>query len=174
MPRIPTDDSAGRPAPDPAPAAQLTRAMIERGLARIRVAYFSMEIAIWPEMPTYSGGLGCWPATRRGRRLISICRWCSSPWSAGRAISGRRWTRRATRRTCPIRGSRRPSLRRLPAGRGADRGPRGLGSAVALRPAAARPAAPCRCCCWTPMSRGERPGRPPHHRPAVWRRRSYG
>jgi glycogen phosphorylase len=58
MPRIPTDDSAGRPAPDPAPAAQLTRAMIERGLARIRVAYFSMEIAIWPDMPTYSGGLG--------------------------------------------------------------------------------------------------------------------
>lgn len=31
---------------------------IDHFLARIRIAYFSMEIAIWPEMPTYSGGLG--------------------------------------------------------------------------------------------------------------------
>jgi glycogen phosphorylase len=30
----------------------------DRFVARTRVAYFSMEIAIWPEMPTYSGGLG--------------------------------------------------------------------------------------------------------------------
>jgi glycogen phosphorylase len=31
---------------------------IDHFVARVRVAYFSMEIAIWPEMPTYSGGLG--------------------------------------------------------------------------------------------------------------------
>jgi hypothetical protein len=29
-----------------------------RYVGRTRVAYFSMEIAISPEMPTYSGGLG--------------------------------------------------------------------------------------------------------------------
>jgi len=29
-----------------------------RFVGRTRVAYFSMEIAISPEMPTYSGGLG--------------------------------------------------------------------------------------------------------------------
>jgi len=29
-----------------------------RFVGRTRVAYFSMEIAIAPEMPTYSGGLG--------------------------------------------------------------------------------------------------------------------
>jgi hypothetical protein len=32
--------------------------MIDRFVGRTRVAYFSMEIAISPEMPTYSGGLG--------------------------------------------------------------------------------------------------------------------
>jgi hypothetical protein len=30
----------------------------DRFVGRTRVAYFSMEIAISPEMPTYSGGLG--------------------------------------------------------------------------------------------------------------------
>ena len=39
-------------------AGQHTAPMMDRFLARTRVAYFSMEIAISPEMPTYSGGLG--------------------------------------------------------------------------------------------------------------------
>ncbi len=32
--------------------------VIDQHVARIRLAYFSMEIAIWPDMSTYSGGLG--------------------------------------------------------------------------------------------------------------------
>ncbi|MDR3537989.1 MAG: hypothetical protein P4L71_15960, partial [Acetobacteraceae bacterium] len=33
-------------------------ATLDRFVARTRIAYFSMEIAIRPDMPTYSGGLG--------------------------------------------------------------------------------------------------------------------
>ena len=43
-------------------------------VGRTRVAYFSMEIAISPEMPTYSGGLGILAGAAR-RQPISIYPW---------------------------------------------------------------------------------------------------
>ena len=38
------------------------------------IAYFTMEIALRPEMHTYSGGSGCWRATRPAPAPISSCR----------------------------------------------------------------------------------------------------
>jgi glucan phosphorylase len=35
------------------------------------IAYFTMEIAVNSDMPTYSGGLGPWPGTPSGRPPIS-------------------------------------------------------------------------------------------------------
>ncbi len=37
---------------------QSVASKIDRFIPRTRIAYFSMEIAVWPEVPTYSGGLG--------------------------------------------------------------------------------------------------------------------
>jgi len=33
-------------------------------IAEPMIAYFSMEIGVKNDIPTYSGGLGSWPATR--------------------------------------------------------------------------------------------------------------
>ncbi len=38
--------------------------MLDKFLHTERIAYFSMEIALCNEIPTYAGGLGGWPATR--------------------------------------------------------------------------------------------------------------
>jgi starch phosphorylase len=47
--------AGGEPRSSPMPPEAST---LDRFVARTRIAYFSMEIAIWPQMPTYSGGLG--------------------------------------------------------------------------------------------------------------------
>jgi hypothetical protein len=46
-------------------------------LHRTRIAYFSMEIALRPEIiPTAAASVFS-RATRRDRQQTSICRWCS-------------------------------------------------------------------------------------------------
>jgi len=46
---------------------------VERFLARTHIAYFTMEMAVQPEMHTYAGGSACSPATRRAPAPIWSC-----------------------------------------------------------------------------------------------------
>ena len=54
-----------------------------------RIAYFSMEIALLPAIPTYAGGLGCWRVTPCGPARIYVCQWWPSPSCIARATSPR-------------------------------------------------------------------------------------
>jgi starch phosphorylase len=66
-------------------------------MGRTRVAYFSMEIAISPEMPTYSRGLGILAGdTARAAAELDLPIVFVTLISR-RAISGRNWTRRVAR-----------------------------------------------------------------------------
>ncbi len=53
-----------------------------------RVAYFSMEVALSPAMPTYSGGLGILAGDTLRSRPTSGCLWLLSRCCTGRATSG--------------------------------------------------------------------------------------
>jgi starch phosphorylase len=50
---------------------------IDPFLLRTRVAYFSMEMALHPEMHTYSGGLGVLAGDTPGPAPTWSCRSCS-------------------------------------------------------------------------------------------------
>ena len=72
--------------------------MLDEFIHESRIAYFSMEIALRNEIPTYAGGLG--NARRRyhcARPPTSICRWWRSAWQAMPAISARKLMRRGGR-----------------------------------------------------------------------------
>ena len=94
----------------------------------------------------------CSPATPRARAPISSCRWCSSRCSAAPAISARRSTPRGGRSSAGPVGA--GGLGRAARGedRGPDRGPRGLGAAVAAPAQGRHWLSACPSCCSTPTS----------------------
>jgi hypothetical protein len=57
------------------------------------VAYFSMEIAITPAMPTYSGGLGVLAGDTLRAAADMGFRWLRSRWLTARAMSSSVWMR---------------------------------------------------------------------------------
>jgi len=75
------------------------------------VAYFSMEIAIHPSMPTYSGGLGVLAETRCARLPILVFPHCLHACSIARDTSSSILTPLARRLRRRSPGTRRPTAR---------------------------------------------------------------
>ena len=113
-------------------------ASIDPFLSRARIAYFSMEIALRPEMHTYSGGLGVLAGD-----TARSCADLELPVVFVTLVSREGYLRqeidaRAGRSSTPTRGTRRLGDAARRDGRGPDRGPPGLDQAVALRADRAR------------------------------------
>jgi len=81
--------------------------LLEKHITEPKIAYFSMEIGLRDDIPTYSGGLGilAGDTVKSAARLTCACLLWQSHSSAGRDISGRNLTAGDTRRKSPLNGT---------------------------------------------------------------------